>query len=144
MRVAVFVAALVLASPAAAAKTPLPGIRTPSGNISCFFVPGPPAVLQCQIKQASYAKKLVAYCGQPKIGVDWGGFSLGATRKGAITCTGGVLYNPDTQRLAFLTLPYGQTWRQGVFTCASAVTGLTCRNRTGHGLFISRESWRAW
>ena len=26
----------------------------------------------------------------------------------------------------------------------SRVTGLTCTNRSGHGLFLSRESWRAW
>src|SRR5437763_1417270 len=100
MRLAALVAVLALAAPAAAAKTPLPGIRSPSGNIRCFAVPGRPAVLQCQIKQASYSAKLVAYCGQPRIGVDWGGFSLGATTKGGITCTGGVLYDPDTQRLA--------------------------------------------
>ena len=30
------------------------------------------------------------------------------------------------------------------FTCASRVTGVTCNTRGGHGLFISRESWRAW
>jgi hypothetical protein len=144
MRVAVVLAALLLAAPAAGAKTPLPGIRTPSGNISCFYVSGRPSMLQCRIKQAAYAKKLTDYCGSPPIGVDWGGFSLGPRRKGSVTCTGGVLYSPDTQRLDFVTLPYGKTWRQGVFTCTSAVTGLTCRNRTGHGLFISRESWRAW
>jgi hypothetical protein len=144
MRVGVLLAVLALAASAAAAKTPLPGIRTPSGNISCFYVPGSPPVLHCQIKQASYVKKLVAYCGQPKIGVDWGGFSLGPTAKGGITCTGGVLYSPGTQRLVFVTLPYGKTWSRGVFTCTSRTTGLTCRNRAGHGLFISRESWRAF
>jgi hypothetical protein len=142
MRAAVVLAALLLAAPAAAAKTPLPGIRTPSGNISCFYVPGSPPVLQCRIKQASYAKKLTNYCGSPSIGVDWGGFSLGPTKKGGVTCTGGVLYDPDTQRPVFTTLPYGKTWQQGVFTCTSAATGLTCRSRAGHGLFISRESYR--
>jgi len=144
MRIAAVVALLALAAPAAAAKTPLPGIRTPSGNISCFYVPGRPAVIQCLIKQAAYAEKLVDYCGSPPIQVDWGGFSLGPTRKGGVTCTGGVLYDPDTQRLVFATLPYGKTWRRGVFACTSRVTGLTCTSRTGHGLFISRESWRGW
>jgi hypothetical protein len=144
MRLGVLLAVLALAPPAAAAKMPLPGIRTPSGNITCFYVPGRPSVLQCQIKHASYSAKLVAYCGQPSIGVDWAGFSLGPTRKGSVSCSGGVLYSPDTQRPVFTTLAYGKTWRQAVFTCTSQVTGLTCRNRAGHGLFISRESWRAW
>jgi hypothetical protein len=144
MRLAVVLAALALAAPAAVGKTPLPGIRTPSGNISCFYVPGRPAVLFCQIKQASYSARLVAYCAQPRIGVDWAGFSLGPTSRGSIECSGGVLYNPDTQRLAFTTLAYGKSWRQAAFTCTSQVSGLTCRNRAAHGLFISRESWRAW
>ena len=95
-------------------------------------------------RQASYRKKLEAYCAAPPIGVDWGGFSLGLTKKGSVSCTGGVLYSPDTQRLAFVTLPYGKSWHQGVFTCTSRASGLTCTNRTGHGLFISRESWRAF
>jgi hypothetical protein len=141
MRATVVLAALVLAAPVAAAETPLPGLRTPSGNISCFYEPHP-AVLQCQIRQASYAKQLIAYCGQPKIGVDWGGFSLGATRKGGITCTGGVLYDPATQRPVFTTFPYGKTRVFGAITCTSRTTGLTCTNRAGHGLFISRESYR--
>ena len=144
MRIALAVAVLALAAPAAAAKTPLPGIRTPSGNISSFYVPGRPAVLQCQIKQASYSQKLVDYCGSPPIQVDWGGFSLGPAKKGGITCRGGVLYDPGTQRLVFRTLAYGKTWRAGVFTCTSRTRGLTCTNRTGHGLFVSRESWRGW
>ena len=44
----------------------------------------------------------------------------------------------------YVDLPYGRTWRHGAFSCASRVTGVTCRNRAGHGLFVSRQSWRAW
>jgi hypothetical protein len=115
-RLAFVLLAVALAAPAAAAKTPLPGIRTPSGNISCFSVPGPPSVLQCQIRQSAYAGKLAASCG-PRIGVDWAGFALGPRTKGSVSCSGGVLYSPDTQRPVFTTLD---------------------------GLFISRESRRAW
>ena len=32
----------------------------------------------------------------------------------------------------------------GPFTCYSRVTGLSCGNHTGHGLFISRQSWHRW
>jgi uncharacterized protein DUF6636 len=135
---------LALAFPvAASAITPLPGIRTPSGNISCFAEPRP-AILFCRIRQAAYATKLEAHCAAPPIEVDWAGFELGARRKGSISCSGGVLYDPGTQRPTYVTLAYGRTWRSGPFSCRSAVTGLTCRSRTGHGLFISRQSWRAW
>ena len=87
---------------------------------------------------------MVAYCAQPKIGVDWAGFTLGAKGKGSVECAGGVLYDPATQHPSFVTLAYGKSWRHGVFTCWSRVTGVTCKNRTGHGLFVSRESWRGF
>ena len=42
-------------------------------------------------------------------------------------------------------LAYGQTWRgTNGLRCDSATTGLTCRNRDGHGFFLSRERWRAF
>lgn len=134
--------ALVFATPALA-KVVLPGFESPSRNIRCFVTPGP-AILHCSIGHADYAQRLVRYCGSPPIGVDWGGFELGATRKGTISCTGGVLYNPATQLLPTRVLAYGTTWRSGAFSCDSRVTGITCRSRSGHGLFISRASWRAW
>src|SRR5919204_2571088 len=106
----VALASLALAGAAGAAKTPLPGIRSPSGNIRCLFVPGKPAVLRCDIGRADYAKTLQERC-ITRATVDWHGFELPAAGKGAITCTGGILYTPDTQRPAYKTLPYGRTWR---------------------------------
>ena len=54
------------------------------------------------------------------------------------------LYDPGTQRPTYATLPYGKTWRHGSFTCDSRLTGVTCTNTHGHGLFLSRQSLRAW
>ena len=136
--------ALAVPASASAEKTPLPGFHSPSGNIRCYYEGGRPAVLRCQIGQAAYTKRLVAYCGAPPIGVDWAGFELTATRKGADTCSGGVLYSPETQVPVFVNQPYGTTWRRGGFRCDSRRTGVSCRSRAGHGLFISRASWRAW
>ena len=107
------------------------------------LLPVPPparAVLRCQIGHAVYAKRLTRYCGSPPIGVDWGGFELTATHKGAVTCTGGVLYSPEKERPVFVNLPYGASFRRGVFTCVSRPSGVTCRSRSGHGLFVSRET----
>ena len=136
-------AATLAAAPAASAKTKLPGFHSPSRNIRCYWEPGPPSILRCQIARADYATALTRHCAAPPIGVDWGGFELSAVRRGYVTCTGGVLYGDDEQP-TFADLPYGKTWRHGVFTCASRTAGVTCRNRLGHGLFISRESWRTW
>ncbi len=138
------VALAVLAAGTAAAATTLPGFRSPSGNIKCLYVPGPPAFVWCSIAHANYSKKLTAYCAQPKIGVDWAGFSLGTKTKGSVECAGGVLYDPQTQHPHYVTLAYGKTWRHGAFTCTSATTGVTCRNPKGHGIFVSRESYRVF
>ena len=41
-------------------------------------------------------------------------------------------------------LGYGRTWSAGGISCSSATAGLTCRNRAGHGFFLSRERWRTF
>jgi hypothetical protein len=130
-------------SSGASAATRLPGFHSPSGRIKCLLVPGRPSVLRCEIANAAYAKKLQDRCSS-RASLDWHGFELGATGKGLVTCSGGILFNPATQRPSYVNLPYGKTWRHGVFTCSSRVSGVTCRNRKGHGLFISRLTWRAF
>ncbi len=149
-RLAGFVAVLALALAAAgpAASKPIPGFTSPTGNIKCLFVPAtgsakPPGTLLCQIARASYARTLQARC-MSRDQLDWHGFTLGAATKGGSSCSGGILYNPDTQQPTYVRLPYGHTWRRAAFTCSSRVTGVTCRSAAGHGLFISRLSWRTW
>jgi hypothetical protein len=141
------VVSLVLAlSAGVAAAARLPGVKTPSQNISCFYVPQRPTShgnLLCNIKQAVYTKALQSRCIAPPTGLDWHGFTLSDTKRGEVLCAGGLMYDGrDTP--TFVTLAYGKTWRYRGFTCASRVTGLTCRNGAGHGLFLSRASWRAW
>ena len=146
---AAFAVAVVFAAVSSAATPkPIPGIRSPSGNIRCLFVPparGTSAPnLLCAIGHADYSAALQHRCISPPTSLDWHGFELPAIKKGGITCSGGILYDPATQRPTYTTLAYGKTWRQGPFACASRVTGVTCTNSRGHGLFISRQSWRAW
>ncbi len=136
---------VVVCVPAAIAEatTALPGIRSPSGNIKCLFVPGPPANLLCSLGHADYASSLQAKC-MAGPSVDWHGFQVPATKHGAISCSGGILYNPSTQHPHYVTLAYGGVWRHAMFTCWSRTTGVTCQNRANHGLFISRQTWRTW
>jgi hypothetical protein len=133
------VTALVLGASAPASAATLPGFRSPSGNVSCLFNPAPAAML-CKLTHADYARPLQARCN----GLDWRGFLLPAAHKGAVNCSGGILYNPTTQHPATITLAYGKTWRQEMFSCTSQVTGVTCSSRLGHGIFISRQTWRTW
>ena len=130
------------ASPASSSQV-LPGFRSPSGNIKCLYMPRF-GFVYCSIAKADYSRKLIAYCAQPKIGVDWAGFTLGKKGKGSVECSGGAMYDPSTQHPSFVTLAYGKTWKRSVFTCWSRVTGVTCKSPSGHGLFVSRQSWRAF
>ena len=139
--------ALALASAAAAApaKTTLHGIRTPSGNIKCLVIPGKPNLLHCTLGKASYATRLQSRCMTPGGGgVDWHGFELTATGKGGVSCSGGILYSPESYQPSYSTLAYGHSWQHGGFGCLSQRSGLTCRSATGHGLFLSRSSFRVW
>jgi hypothetical protein len=131
----------------ATAAVPLPGFHSPSGNITCLFLL-PNRMLLCSIAHASYAATLQDRClnpnGEKGAGVDWHGWSLSRAGKGSILCSGGILYDPGKYRPSYVTLPYGRSMSRGDFTCWSRITGVTCRNRHGHGLFVSRESWRVW
>ncbi len=132
----------------AATPTPIPGIRSPSGNIRCLDVPpprgAPTPILLCSIGHANYSAELQHQCSAMPAGVDWHGFELSPTRAGQVTCSGGILYDPSTQRPVYSTLAYGKTWRRGPFTCVSRLRGMTCTTTHAHGLFVSRQSWRAW
>jgi hypothetical protein len=118
----------------------VPGFHSPTGNIKCLYLGGSPNVIHCQLGRSDYAATLQRRC-IGSSGVDWHGFDLTATRPGAITCSGGILYT-GTPR--YVNLPYGKSWRRGPFTCVSRVTGVTCTSRTGHGIFVSRRRWRSW
>ena len=121
----------------------LPGVVTPSGNIHCFYVPAKPAHLLCDIRLASYNEREQDGC-QARSGLDWHGWEVYATRRTAPVCSGGILYHSNHGKPVYRRLAYGRTWHFAAFTCVSRVTGLTCTTGTGHGIFISRASWRGW
>jgi len=41
-------------------------------------------------------------------------------------------------------LRYGRTWTWHGFRCTSRRTGLTCKNQSGHGFVLSRQSQRVF
>ena len=121
----------------------LPGVATPSGNIHCFYVPAKPAHLLCDVHQASYNVREQDGC-MARAGLDWHGWELAVATRAQPVCSGGVLYNSNRDKPVFKTLAYGTTWHFAAFSCRSRVTGLTCTTSKGHGIFISRQSWRGW
>ena len=144
---AVVVLALVVPVAASTAHAaPLPGVKTPTRNISCFFVPMKPTTrgnLLCSIKTSLYSRAEQNRC-QARTGLDWHGFELSDRARAQPVCTGGVLYDIGRDTPTFGVLAYGRTWRSHGFACTSRVTGLTCTNGHGHGLFLSRETYRLY
>jgi hypothetical protein len=143
--VAVAIAAVAMSSSAfgSSGARIVPGFRSPSGNIQCHYDPkayapnGTRRLLTCGLRHADYAMQLQRRC----LAGDWHGFGLRANTKPTIFCSG----NPDFSiRPVYTTLAYGKSWTRGRFTCTSRITGVTCHNAGGHGLFISRQSYRTW
>jgi hypothetical protein len=107
---------------------------TPSGNIGCVYarLSGSPTDLRCDIRSGLRPKPA-----RPKnCDLDWGD-SLAMQRHGGVN----TVCHGDTA-LGGKPLAYGRTWRYDGFTCTSRMTGLTCKNLSGHGFFLSRERSR--
>jgi hypothetical protein len=138
-------------TPGAAAPA-VPGFsgffKTPSGNIVCGYGYGskiPRAFVGCRIKSGLKPPPRPTRPGCFTTN-DVGLGATGRTTTGRTICPGepegdaGVLAYENVARV----LGYGKTWSGGGLSCASAVTGLTCRNKDGHGFFLSRVHWRAF
>ncbi len=106
------------------------GFMTPSGNIYCN---GAVEVseISCTIVERSGPPA------QPRPGscsAAWGHtFKLGAAGQATMSCA-----NPPSRVDYTDIAPYGVTGRFGDITCQSESAGLTCRNPSGHGFFLSR------
>lgn len=145
-QLAILAAVTVLAVGAAAASAArLPGVKTPSHNISCSFIPDWPTehgILLCNIRVAHYLDRLQTNCIDGP-GLDWRGFALPWRGKAEVFCAGGIMHDP-VDKLTFSVVGYGKTWHFAPFTCTLRTIGLTCVNASGHGLFVSRQSWSVW
>ena len=129
---------LVLAASAYVTVTPSAGaavlqFRTPSGNIGCVYATGfgKGASLRCDIRSGLKPKPA-----RPRnCDLDWGdSYELGLTRRAYVTCHGDTAIDPRAHALR-----YGSTWKKSGFVCTSKRAGLRCRNRSGHGFFLSRQ-----
>jgi hypothetical protein len=102
--------------------------QSPSGNISCSLSAGVPPGHQ--------GSAALAYCGTSSppqsVVMDEHGFASFYPCDG-VSCITSTGLTPDAP-----TLAYGQTARQGPFTCVSDTSGLTCTVPSGRGIAISR------
>lgn len=122
-----------LAGSAHATNSPVVFFRTPSGNIGCVYSSGMgPRSLRCDIRSGLKPKPH-----RPKdcVHLDWGdSYTMSAHGRAILTCHGDTAIDPHAG-----VIPYGTTWRRGGFECWSRSTGLTCKNASHHGWFLSRQ-----
>ena len=110
--------------PAPIVKT---GFLTPTGNVDCNAGPadGRPVIACTVFSEASPTR------GQRV-------WAMGVTGRVVV---GYLLANAATD---LPRLGYGRPWRWRGIVCRSALGGLTCENREGHGFFLSRSSQRVF
>jgi hypothetical protein len=119
--------------------------KTPSGNIVCGWSIGgarpASASIECGIKSGLKPSPPRVHCtaGDPN---DKRISLTAAGRAIPVTCAGDP--GPFVVEAKATVLRYGKTWADGGISCTSATNGLTCRNRAGHGFFLSRERWRSF
>lgn len=109
------------------------GFVSPSGNITCAmsFTNDVPDGLSCEIgEMTSRVPPPPADCDG-----DWGSrFEVSPDGDAARSC-----YS-DSIRGDYPTVGYGSTWTSGGVTCSVEKSGVTCRNKRGHGFFLSRAA----
>lgn len=91
-----------------------PSFQSPTGNLRCQ-VSG--SYLFCSSSNDGFGVTL------PDFGTPYTGSGI---------ASGGV------------TVPYGSTWSNGVFSCDSAFNGITCRNGSGNGFFLNRDTYNSF
>jgi hypothetical protein len=113
--------------------------HTPSDNIGCaMYDKGEQGIfVRCDIGEHAWSlppRPHTKACRE----LDYiSGLVLGPKGKSHFFCAG------DTAMHQGSVLAYGDSRRVGRFTCTSRTSGVTCRNRrNGHGLFLSRASYR--
>jgi hypothetical protein len=133
---ALFAAAVaVLAGPPAtqsATRDAVVFFNTPSGNISCVYLPLRTSVnLRCDI--GGGVRPLPA---KPRsCNADWGvGIEMQLRGRARIVCASDSVFSPAARQI-----PYGTTWRRNGFSCLVRRVGLRCANRTKNGFFLSRQ-----
>jgi hypothetical protein len=139
-RAALLAVVLVLIGQSAAAHATHSGFfHTPSGNIGCAMWDNDDigVFVRCDIGEHNWdlpPKPHTVACQE----LDYiAGLELGAKGKSNFVCAG------DTVQHLGKKLASGKSKTVGRFTCTSKTSGVTCRNRhNGHGLFLSRASYR--
>lgn len=109
--------------------------RTPSGNIGCMMSGGG---ARCDIRKRDWAP-LPRPAGCPNE-VDYGqGLQVSDVGQATFVCAGDTALELD-----LASLSYGTASRVAGSECISRSDGVTCVSQTGHGFFISVQSYQVF
>jgi hypothetical protein len=112
------------------ASTRFEFFQTPSHNIGCVY-DTVTIHLRCDILSGLKPPPSKP----PGCQNDWTfGYQMDPAGHARKVCAGDSVFSPSAR-----VIRYGTTWRRGPFTCKSRRLGLRCRNRVGHGFFLSRQ-----
>jgi hypothetical protein len=107
--------------------------RSPTGNIGCAMFEGG---ARCDIRKRDWSPPpRPASCPEE---VDFGqGLAVSRTGRASFVCAGDTALDPTGKPLA-----YGEVSELGGTECISRSEGVTCANHSGHGFFISIQSYK--
>jgi hypothetical protein len=109
--------------------------RTPSGNIGCAMFEGS---ARCDIKKRDWAPlPRPAKC--PREVAYGQGLDMSRSGQAEFVCAGDTALDPSAAALS-----YGTASRVGGSECISRTDGVTCVNQSGHGFFISVQSYQVF
>lgn len=129
------------------------GFKTPSGNIICLSsvamqngkedIP----IIDCRISKVDQWAVREAQC-SPAQWDRFNSFSIEhKAQRTRLSCNESNFNEIIQEQKQFglfknglKILNYGETWTLGAVNCLSDRNGLTCRNKEGHGFFLSRKS----
>ncbi len=104
--------------------------HTPSGNINCLFLKAQgERSLRCDVYNATNTPPK-GDCVEGDYGFSFGLRPSGKARR---LCVSDAVN-------AGRVVPYGSSIERYGMRCKSRTTGLTCRNRSGHGFKLAREA----
>ena len=109
--------------------------QSPSGNAHCSFslADDGSGYARCELRE--FTGKVPP---RPKdCDLDWVP-QAAVDQRGRVTvfgCQGDTSVNPGSPKLA-----YGKSMKSGPFTCTSAVTGITCKVKSGRGFLVSKAA----
>ena len=137
--------ALASAALGAPAKGSFGFFKTPSAKIFCQWTTGgsPSALVECGVTTG--LKPPLPKTGDACKHLDYVGNRISLTVTGRpqlVPCAGDA--GPFADPAHSVLLRYGKKWNAPGLTCAEASSGLTCKNRSGHGFFMSLHSWRTF